>query len=77
MFKNNKFNVNIYCICIFAYCIVEQLIAQSTYQHSLMIIEKLHLLMCDLFSNELVSVYLLLGDLNNILCQCRWVFVSN
>ena len=77
MFNKEGVIRTIYCICIFVYCIVEQLIVQSTYQHSLMIIEKLHLLMCDLFSNELVSVYLLLGDLNNILCQCRWVFVSN
>ena len=42
-----------------------------------MSIEKLHLLIYALYSNELVYVYLLLGDLNNILCQCRWVFVSN
>ena len=71
----NKDNVNIYCICIFVYCIVEQLIVQLTYQPSLMNIEKLQLLICALYSNELVSVYLLLGDLNNILCQFRWVFV--
>ena len=69
--KNNELFV------LSIYCIVEQLIVQSTYQHSLMIIEKLHLLIYALYSNELVSVYLLLGDLNNILCQCRWVFVSN